>query len=71
MTITVEAVFEHGVLKPVQPLPLKEQERVRVTLHTAADIQAAVGRVRATAGLIPCSDAALIDRVALDPIEDL
>jgi predicted DNA-binding antitoxin AbrB/MazE fold protein len=71
MTITVEAVFEHGVLKPVQPLPLKEQERVRLTLHTAADIQAAAERVRATAGLIPCSDAALIDRIALDPIEDL
>lgn len=30
--ITVEAVYENGVLKPVQPLPLKEGERVRVVI---------------------------------------
>ena len=28
MTLTVEAVYENGVLKPTQPLPLKEQEKV-------------------------------------------
>jgi predicted DNA-binding antitoxin AbrB/MazE fold protein len=33
MSITVEAVYEDGVLKPVQPLPLKEREKVRVTVH--------------------------------------
>lgn len=33
MTLTVEAVYEDGVLKPAQPLPLKEQERVRVTIQ--------------------------------------
>jgi predicted DNA-binding antitoxin AbrB/MazE fold protein len=46
MTITVEAVYENGVLKPAQPLPLKEHEKVRVT------VEAAVSRVRQTAGLI-------------------
>jgi predicted DNA-binding antitoxin AbrB/MazE fold protein len=25
MTLTVEAVYENGVLKPVQPLPLKNK----------------------------------------------
>jgi predicted DNA-binding antitoxin AbrB/MazE fold protein len=30
--ITVEAVYENGVLKPAQPLPLKEGERVEVTI---------------------------------------
>ena len=30
MTLTVEAIYENGVLKPLQPLPLKEQERVVV-----------------------------------------
>jgi predicted DNA-binding antitoxin AbrB/MazE fold protein len=32
-TITVEAIYENGVLKPVEPLPFKEHERVRVTVH--------------------------------------
>jgi predicted DNA-binding antitoxin AbrB/MazE fold protein len=33
MPITIEAVYENGVLKPVQPLPLKEHEWVRVTVE--------------------------------------
>jgi predicted DNA-binding antitoxin AbrB/MazE fold protein len=33
MAITIEAVYENGVLKPSQPLPLKEQERVQVTIQ--------------------------------------
>ncbi|MEX2139626.1 MAG: antitoxin family protein [Pirellulales bacterium] len=28
MTITIEATSENGVLKPVTPLPLKENDRV-------------------------------------------
>jgi predicted DNA-binding antitoxin AbrB/MazE fold protein len=34
MSITIEAVYENGVLNPTQPLPLKERERVRVTVET-------------------------------------
>lgn len=34
MPISFEAVYENGVLKPVQPLPLKEHERVQVTVET-------------------------------------
>lgn len=34
MAITVEAVYENGVLRPAQPLPLKEHETVRVTILT-------------------------------------
>ena len=33
MSITIDAVYENGVLKPVQPLPLKEHEAVRVTVE--------------------------------------
>lgn len=33
MAITVEAVYENGVLKLAQPLPLKEHEKVRVTVE--------------------------------------
>ena len=32
MPLTVEAIYENGVLKPVQPLPLKEHEKVRITV---------------------------------------
>jgi predicted DNA-binding antitoxin AbrB/MazE fold protein len=33
MAITIEAVYENGVLKPTQPLPLKEHEKVRITVE--------------------------------------
>src|SRR6266849_1992385 len=33
MPITIEAVYENGILKPAQPLPLKEHEKVRVTVE--------------------------------------
>ena len=34
MAITVEAIYENGVLKPTQPLPWKEGERVRVAVSS-------------------------------------
>ncbi|MGP0069401.1 MAG: antitoxin family protein [Isosphaeraceae bacterium] len=33
MTLTIEAIYENGVLKPAQPLPLKEHETVRITIE--------------------------------------
>ena len=33
MSLTIEAVYEGGVLKPTQPLPLTEHERVRITIR--------------------------------------
>ncbi len=38
MTITIEATYENGVLRPAQPLPLKEQEHVRVTIHRPSSL---------------------------------
>ncbi len=46
MSITVEAVYEDGVLKPVRPLPLQEHAKVHITVKSVAS------RVRQTAGLI-------------------
>jgi predicted DNA-binding antitoxin AbrB/MazE fold protein len=46
MTLTIEAVYENGVLKPAQPLPLKEQERVQITIEPRPNW------VAETAGLI-------------------
>jgi len=66
MSITVEATWEGGVLKPVSPLPLKEHERVRVTIDEVAAWRAS--RVRATAGLMGWKgDSETIERLALDP----
>lgn len=61
MTITIEAIYENGVLKPAQPLPLKEQERVRLTVHTAVEL------VRDTAGSVLRAEPGLIDQIATDP----
>ncbi len=36
MTITVEAVYENGVLRLDKPLPLGEKQRITVTIHEAA-----------------------------------
>ncbi|MEX2139364.1 MAG: antitoxin family protein [Pirellulales bacterium] len=33
MSITIDATYEDGVLKPAQPLPLAEHEKVRVTVE--------------------------------------
>ena len=36
MSHVVEATYENGVLKLDQPLPLKDQEKVRVTVESLA-----------------------------------
>jgi len=46
MTLTVEAIYENGVLKPAQPLPLKEREKVRLRVETA------LTRAERTAGMM-------------------
>jgi predicted DNA-binding antitoxin AbrB/MazE fold protein len=33
MPLTIEAIYENGVLKPSRPLPLKEHETVRITIE--------------------------------------
>ena len=35
MTITIDAIYENGVLRPIQPLALKEREQVRVTVESS------------------------------------
>ncbi len=32
MTITLDAVVEKGLLRPIQPLPFEENEQVRITI---------------------------------------
>jgi predicted DNA-binding antitoxin AbrB/MazE fold protein len=62
MTLTVEATYEHGVLRPAQPLPLKEHETVRITIESRPS------RARQTAGLMGWRGSAeLAERFATDP----
>jgi predicted DNA-binding antitoxin AbrB/MazE fold protein len=37
MTLTIQAVYENGVLKPDRPLPLREHETVQVTIQPIAN----------------------------------
>jgi predicted DNA-binding antitoxin AbrB/MazE fold protein len=67
MSLTVEAFYENGVLKPVQPLPLKEHEKVRVWVHRTADVTSALEAVERSYGLLRWTgDVETLRRVALD-----
>ena len=37
MTIRVEAIYDNGVLRPVEPIPVYDQERVTLTLEPLDD----------------------------------
>lgn len=61
MTITIDATYEDGVLKPAQPLPLAEHERVSVTIASAASW------VERTAGMLKWTgDPETLRRIAED-----
>jgi predicted DNA-binding antitoxin AbrB/MazE fold protein len=38
MTRNLKAVYENGVLRPLEPLPLKEHEVVTVTVNDSAQV---------------------------------
>ena len=40
MTMHIEAIYEHGVLRPIIPLDLPEGERVELTLTTSSVVEA-------------------------------
>lgn len=42
MTKQVEAVYENGVLRPLEPLPLDEHQRVTVTVSAEEDSLASI-----------------------------
>jgi predicted DNA-binding antitoxin AbrB/MazE fold protein len=69
MAVTIEAVYENGVLKPVNPVSMiPEGARLWLTLHIAAEID----RVRQAYGLLGWTgDAESVRRVALDPEFDI
>lgn len=61
MAITIEAVYENGVLKPTQPLSLQEHEKVRITVEQGDS------RLLRAYGIIGWTgDAETLERIALD-----
>jgi predicted DNA-binding antitoxin AbrB/MazE fold protein len=62
MAHRVEAVYEGGLLRLTEPLPLKEHEKVQVVVY------AGPSRVRETAGLMGWTGPAdLAEHFATDP----
>jgi predicted DNA-binding antitoxin AbrB/MazE fold protein len=62
MTVTVEAIYENGVLKPIEALPFREHEKVMVT------VQPTVSLAKQTAGKVPWTgDVETLERVTRDP----
>ena len=62
MELSVEATYENGILRPAQPLPLVERERVQLIIQSQATW------AERTAGLIPWTgDVELLDRFIMDP----
>jgi predicted DNA-binding antitoxin AbrB/MazE fold protein len=61
MTITVEAVYENGVLKPAKPLPLQDHDRVHVTIQVNRSV------ARESAGMLRWrGDGEMLRRLAED-----
>lgn len=69
----IEATYENGVLKPVQPLPIKEAARIFVTVEApqepeAVTIDEAERIVRRSYGMLRWDgDVETLRRIAKDP----
>ena len=62
MSLTVEAIYENGVLKPARALALKEHEKVSITIRPAK------GVAKQTAGMVPWTGTTEeLDRLIRDP----
>lgn len=67
-----EAVFENGVLRPDRPLPLSENQRIKVSVDLPAQdeppIDADIELVNETSGILGWTgDVATLEHIAMDP----
>jgi predicted DNA-binding antitoxin AbrB/MazE fold protein len=62
MAIVVEATYENGVLRPAEPLPLGEHEKVEITIRTGTSPIVQAYGIMGWKG-----SAELADRFARDP----
>jgi hypothetical protein len=58
MSIIVEAVYENGVFRPIQPVSLPEHARVTVTV--------VAGTGKPDPAVVPCADPRVIEWAATD-----
>ena len=64
----IEGTYENGVIRPDQPLPLREHERVRFTILDSTQMTAALAAVERTYGLIPWTgDPEVLRQIAEEP----
>lgn len=62
MAIIIDAIYENGVLKPAEPLPLAEQQKVRVT------VEPTISWADRTAGMLKWTgDSEALERAACEP----
>jgi predicted DNA-binding antitoxin AbrB/MazE fold protein len=62
MSITVEAIYENGLLRPMHALPLPDRSAVKITVHAPTSI------ARESAGIIPWNgELDTLERMAKDP----
>lgn len=62
MPLTVEAIYENGVLTPFAPLPLNEQQKVTITIHVGTTW------AKRTAGIMGWTGSVEVaDYVAINP----
>ena len=62
MTVTVDATYENGALRLLQPLPLREHQKVRVSIEVEPSLL-----LRAYGMMGWKGDAETIERIALGP----
>jgi predicted DNA-binding antitoxin AbrB/MazE fold protein len=66
MPFTIDATYENGILRPDQALPLRERERVKITIHAPDNL------AQQNQGLIGWQGPAeIVERIALAPLEEL
>jgi len=66
MTITIDAVFENGILRPLKPPPVPDGQRVRLTLEAIPSL------TQQTAGMVKWTgDSEELQRFMEDPQFDL
>lgn len=62
--MTVEMIWENGVLKPIQPLSgLQEHQRIRVTVHSDAPVAASAGRFSRFVGTMTPEEASEMEQI--------
>lgn len=68
MAVTIEAIYENGVLKPAEPLSLAENEKVQITIQRRPTVDEALQAVRRGYGLVRWTgDSQTLERIAIDP----